>query len=187
MSNEWYTPAKYIEAARQVMGSIDLDPASCALANQTVRAARYYTQEDNGLAQEWFGNVWLNPPYGLNQRLANAQRSSIRSWVNKAIRCYEREEIEQAILLTTVQATSQWFHSLLVYPHCFAMPNIRFYVPNGRTNNERCKTQGHFFGSIFVYLGSNEQRFIEVFSKLGSIAKAIDVKAERPRQLELVS
>ncbi len=27
---EWYTPAGWIELARSVMGSIDLDPASCA-------------------------------------------------------------------------------------------------------------------------------------------------------------
>ncbi len=52
-SNEWYTPSYIIEAARQVLGSIDLDPASCALANQTVKAAKYFTVDDDGLAQSW--------------------------------------------------------------------------------------------------------------------------------------
>ena len=38
ISPRWHTPAEYIEAAREVMGSIDLDPASCHIAQQAVKA-----------------------------------------------------------------------------------------------------------------------------------------------------
>ena len=61
-SQEHYTPAPYVKAARLVLGAIDLDPASCARANATVKAARYYTAKDDGLAQPWCGRVYLNPP-----------------------------------------------------------------------------------------------------------------------------
>lgn len=62
--DEWYTPEKYIEAARMVMGSIDLDPASNDFANETVKAKTFFDEEQNGLEQKWFGNIWLNPPFG---------------------------------------------------------------------------------------------------------------------------
>ena len=61
--DEWYTPPSIIEAARQLMGSIDVDPASCAVANRIVRANIFHTAADDGLHQPWFGNVWCNPPY----------------------------------------------------------------------------------------------------------------------------
>ena len=52
-SVEWYTPKKYIEAARIVMGNIDLDPASSKMANEIVKAPAYFTRDDD--------------PDGLNQ------------------------------------------------------------------------------------------------------------------------
>jgi len=61
---EHYTPPEIVEAARFTLGHIDLDPASCAKANTTVRANRWYGLVDNGYLQTWEGNVFLNPPGG---------------------------------------------------------------------------------------------------------------------------
>lgn len=56
---EWYTPASLFEALGV---RFDLDPA-CA-ADAPVPADFTYNKTHDGLAHEWFGHVWLNPPYG---------------------------------------------------------------------------------------------------------------------------
>ena len=63
-NNEWYTPKHIIGLTVKVMGVIDLDPASNEIANRVVNAGEIYTVNDNGLSLPWFGNVWVNPPYG---------------------------------------------------------------------------------------------------------------------------
>ena len=65
-SAEHYTPNEIVEAARTLMGSIDLDPATTAFVNRNlVKAGKYYTVKTNGFNKEWGGNVFLNPPGGL--------------------------------------------------------------------------------------------------------------------------
>lgn len=64
-SSEWYTPSPFVEAGREVMGGIDLDPASHEEANRTVKATRFFSEDDNGLVQRWYGRVFVNPPGGL--------------------------------------------------------------------------------------------------------------------------
>ena len=55
----WLTPPDIIEA----LGPFDLDP--CAAVSQPWRtASTQYTIEDDGLAQDWHGFTWVNPPFG---------------------------------------------------------------------------------------------------------------------------
>lgn len=65
-SNDWHTPARYIEATRIVLERIDLDPFSSEVANQTVKADRFLSESDNSLhPRHWSDRpitVWANPP-----------------------------------------------------------------------------------------------------------------------------
>lgn len=57
----WLTPPELLQALGG-SASFDLDP--CAPEVQPwPTAQKRYTQSDNGLMREWFGRVWLNPPY----------------------------------------------------------------------------------------------------------------------------
>lgn len=173
-SNEWYTPARYIEAARRVMGGIDLDPASCELANRTVKAGRYYTQEQDGLLQDWQAEcVWCNPPYGTI-----AGKSSIGLCVKRLIDEYSHGRIKQAVLLVRADPGSAWFRMLWNYPICFVEHFVYFHRPN-------MTDEKHGFGTAFVYLGSNEAAFVDVFSQFGTIAKRVSTPRTKPAPLSL--
>lgn len=56
-TDEWYTPPWIIQA----LGDFDLNP--CAPTRDHWTAASCYTKDDNGLRRDWFGRVFLNPPY----------------------------------------------------------------------------------------------------------------------------
>src|SRR5947208_338476 len=93
---EYWTPTEIIEAARATMGSIDLDPASSALANKRVGATHYFDEATDGLRQQWWVNyqsvnVWMNHPFG---RVRN------RLWIGKLLLEVNSERVAQACFIT---------------------------------------------------------------------------------------
>jgi len=64
---EYGTPLEILERASNTMGGIDLDPASSAKFNKFVGAVRYRDKNHDGLKVKWYGNVWMNHPYGRGE------------------------------------------------------------------------------------------------------------------------
>jgi phage N-6-adenine-methyltransferase len=158
--NEWYTPADIIHAVRAVLGVIDLDPASSEQAQRTVQALRYFSLADDGLAQPWHGNVYLNPPYA---------QPHIENFADKMIAEIAACRVTTAIMLTHNYTDTAWFQKLAAGAAaaiCFTKGRIRFEAPDGTL---AAPTQGQ----AFFYFGNDPSSFVEVFSPLGFVLGAL--------------
>jgi hypothetical protein len=155
---EWYTPPIYVNAARDVLGAIDLDPASSAEANGTVNAAAYYDVHADGLSQPWHGRVWMNPPYGGQAGL----------FVDKLLADYAAGRVVAAVLLLNgYRCDAVWFQPLWEHVLCFTDHRIRFTSPF------RDSSPNGTSGSVFVYVGPDRARFVRTFSKFGHVVAKV--------------
>lgn len=128
---EWYTPLDILKP----LGEFDLDP--CApISPLWPTANHHFTKENDGLTQEWFGRVWLNPPYS---------RPLIECFVKKMATHGD------GIALLFNRCDSNLFQDF-IFPYASAMlfmrHRIKFYRPDG--------TQGGSpgCGSILVAFGA---------------------------------
>ncbi len=141
------------------MGEIDVDPASCAQANETVKATTYYDIDTNGLDKEWIGRVWMNCPYGRDGGDSNQA-----TWTQLLIEQYQTGIITEAVVLVHSATDTFWFQRLFQFPICFTDHRIRFTSPVESRS-------GPTHGSALVYLGPQPERFAEVFSQFGTVVK----------------
>lgn len=156
-SYEWYTPADYIEAARDLMGGIDLDPASSKEAQRIVLAGTYYTKGDDGLSKDWFGRVWLNPPYSM---------PDVEQFIDRVVENYNAGAIDCAVVLTNNGTDTGWFHKILSASGiaCFTKGRVKFWGPNSSQARQ---------GQTIFYLGESPEKFAEKFRKFGLVVTVV--------------
>lgn len=125
-SDEWYTPTRIVSA----LGPFDLDPCAGPM-NHAKRNIRH--PEACGLAAEWSGRVWLNPPY-----------SNVPEWLAKFM------AHGNGVALVNARPETRWFQRLVAHSAAvlWLRGRIQFDMPEGPSKHTTV-------GSVLVAYGDN--------------------------------
>lgn len=128
-SAEWETPqALFDELNDEFHFTLDV----CATP-ENAKCDRYYTKEQDGLSQPWYGRYWCNPPYGRG----------IGKWIEKAH--YSTYNGTTTAMLLPARTDTKWFHNYIVAPR----HEIRFV--RGRLKFGGAKNSAPFPSMVVVF------------------------------------
>lgn len=132
-TNEWATPVKFFEELNKEF-NFTLDP--CA-TEENAKCRKYFTEKENGLAQDWKGEVvFCNPPYGR----------ALSLWVKK---CYEEHKKHgiTVVMLIPARTDTKYFHEYI-----YGKSEMRFI--KGRLHfNDDCRNgkRAPFPSMVVIY------------------------------------
>lgn len=164
---DWYTPDYILDLATNIMGEITLDPSSNPYF--TTGARHNYTWRDDGLKRDWFGNTFLNPPYGRE----------LSEWTEKHNQ--QVNNFDQAIMLLPARTDTKWFHDLDIDAFCLLKGRIKFI--DGALLDMKVKQMGKWallnkhlfadnsapFPSMLTYKGNNVDSFCKAMKDYGKV------------------
>jgi len=126
----WATPQGFFDELSQRY-NFTLDP--CA-TDATAKCEKYFTKEDDGLAQDWSGNsVFMNPPYGRG----------IAKWIKKAYEEGQKQKTVVVCLIPSRTDTKYW------HEYCMKAHEIHFI--KGRLKFGDSKNSAPFPSAVVVF------------------------------------
>jgi len=149
-TDDWITP-RYIINAFGSYNYFDLDP--CASMTQPWACAkRSYNKKKNGLIPNWYGNVWLNPPYGAKAKL----------WVRRLA-----EHGQGVALIFARTDTDLWQEEIFTTADGFLFIDgrIQFYLPDGTLPIDKNGVEGGNAGApscLIAWGDDNRNRLIQI-------------------------
>lgn len=131
VTDQWSTPQDFFDGLNQEF-HFTLDP--CA-DEQNHKCVRFFTKEQDGLAQSWDGErVFCNPPYGRE----------IVEWVRKA-----SEAHALVVMLLPARTDTKWFHDFIYQKH-----EVRFV--RGRLKFGGQKNSAPFPSMVVIFRCKNQ-------------------------------
>lgn len=127
LTDMWATPQDFFD---KLNAEFNFDLDVCA-NDENAKCAKYYTIETDGLAQEWKGTVWMNPPYGRE----------IGKWMRKA---YESaRQGATVVCLVPARTDTRWWHDYAI------KGDVRFI--KGRLKFGGSKNSAPFPSAVVVF------------------------------------
>ncbi len=163
---EWYTPAQYIHAVKSVLLNIDLDPCSCAFANETVQAGIYINREENALLSSWpiVQTLYANPPYSAGV---------IAKFVERILDHHLTKGFQTGIVLINNVSDTKYWQQLAKASSLFCNTDHRICFVDSNGFQSKSNTRGQTIFLLTAQHSTAQHRFISSFRKYGVIAKAI--------------
>ena len=128
-TDQWETPQAFFDV---LDAEFHFEVDVCALP-ENAKCEAFFTPNDDGLAQEWRGVCWMNPPYGRQ----------IGRWVKKA---YESaKDGATVVCLLPARTDTAWWHD-----YC-AKGEVRFI--RGRLKFGGAKSSAPFPSAVVVFRG----------------------------------
>lgn len=129
----WSTPQSFFTKYDEKY-NFNLDV--CA-SEDNAKCAKYFTEIDDGLQQEWEGVCWMNPPYGRE----------IIKWMKKA---YESSlNGATVVCLVPARTDTTWWHE-------YAMKGTIEFI-RGRLKFGNSKNSAPFPSAIVVFNGGRNE------------------------------
>jgi phage N-6-adenine-methyltransferase len=153
-ADDWATPQDFFDGLDAEF-NFTLDP--CAYPH-TAKCPQFFTKDDDGLAQDWHGAVFMNPPYGR----------VIGHWVRKAYLAAQTTA-DVVVCLIPARTCSRYWHD-----YCMKAAEIRFVKGRLRFGCQQSDKQDNapFPNAVIVFRKGDHSPRVSTIERFPALAEA---------------